>query len=108
MQLRPASAGDEVTTLERFELRVVRIPDHTGDHAGAISKFQQDVLSTLPVNPELLVDHLEGLVNRLALGESIDRSPCHSKDPREMDQTWPENRSRPPQILNLGGLSRAF
>jgi hypothetical protein len=56
----------------------------------------------------LLVNHLEGLVNRLALGESIDRSPCHSKDPREMDQTWPENRSRPPQILNLGGLSRAF
>jgi hypothetical protein len=56
----------------------------------------------------LLVDHLEELVNRLALGESIDGSPCHSKDPKEMDQTRPENRSRPPQILNLGGLSRAF
>jgi hypothetical protein len=76
-ELRLAPGLHEVAHVERLEDRLAGVPLAGVDGAGAVGEVELEVEVAVAVGPQLLVAHQEDLIDRLAVGQLLDKAPSH-------------------------------
>ncbi len=76
-ELYLALGEQEITGLEGAVEVLAGIPQPGADRAGAVAQLELEVEVAVTVGPQLLVHYQVNVVERIAVGKLLDKSPCH-------------------------------